>query len=221
MAASNEAGPSEMRTDVRHDTGRLEAFSDGVFAIAITILVLEIHVPILPRDAAPGDLTRALWAEWPTYAAFVTSFASILIVWMNHHGILQKVDRVDPLLMFTNGLLLLLTSLYALGTELVGRYLLTPAGSVAVATYAALSLGVNVAFILLWQSITHGRRLLKASVPDTLVTQVRREIYLGLPVYAFALGVSLVNAYFGLIVLTAIWVFWAVAGVRAMQTLLE
>jgi len=99
MTAATEASTSA----VRRDTGRLEAFSDGVFAIAITILVLEIKVPLLEHDATPGELAQALWAAWPTYAAFITSFASVLIIWINHHGIFQKVDHVDPVLMLANG----------------------------------------------------------------------------------------------------------------------
>ncbi len=217
MTAATEASTSA----VRRDTGRLEAFSDGVFAIAITILVLEIKVPVLEHDATPGELAQALWAAWPTYAAFITSFASVLIIWINHHGIFQKVDHVDPVLMLANGLLLLLTSLYAVAADLVGHYLLHPAGTVAVAAYAVLSLGVNVGFILLWLSITYRRRLLKAAVSDDLVERVRRQIYLGLPVYAVAIVTSIVSAYLGLAVITGIWLFWAVSGARAMQTLMD
>ena len=91
----------------------------------------------------------------------------------------------------------------------------------AVAAYAFLSLGVNVGFILLWLSITYRRRLLKAAVSDDLVERVRRQIYLGLPVYAVAIVTSIVSAFLGLAVLTGIWLFWAVSGARAMQTLMD
>ncbi|HET8628339.1 MAG TPA: TMEM175 family protein, partial [Thermomicrobiales bacterium] len=69
------------------ETGRVEAFSDGVFAIAATLLVLELRVP-LPGELAAGEtLFTALRHAWPTYLAFVTSFATILIVWTNHHNL--------------------------------------------------------------------------------------------------------------------------------------
>src|SRR5262245_51614359 len=75
------------------ETGRVEAFSDGVFAIAITLLVLDLRVPA--RDALHGSLARALGHEWPAFAAYVTSFLVIGIIWVNHHGVFELVGRVD------------------------------------------------------------------------------------------------------------------------------
>jgi uncharacterized membrane protein len=79
--------------DAHHyDTQRIEAFSDGVFAIAITLLVLEIAVPHVGAD---DDLARSLWDEWPSFFGFGLSFATIGITWMNHHGIFKDVERFD------------------------------------------------------------------------------------------------------------------------------
>jgi uncharacterized membrane protein len=79
-------------------TGRLEAFSDGVFAIAITLLVLEIPVPQVEH----GGLADALLDEWPAYAAYVVSFAIIGIIWINHHAVLGYVQSMDRGLLFLN-----------------------------------------------------------------------------------------------------------------------
>src|SRR5262249_42578260 len=93
------SGPS--REELR-ESERLEAFSDGVFAIAITLLVLELKVP--PRDA---DLAAALLSGWPSYVAFLTSFATIGIMWLNHHRLFTTIRRVDHGTLVLNGLLLL------------------------------------------------------------------------------------------------------------------
>ena len=87
------------------ETARIEAFSDGVFAIAITLLVLDLKVP---RGLAEGrTLADALLAQWPAYLAFASSFMTILIMWVNHHRIFTLVGRSDERLIFYNGLLLM------------------------------------------------------------------------------------------------------------------
>src|SRR4029453_6115844 len=85
------------------DTARIEAFSDGVFAIAMTLLVLDIKVP---HDIAPpSSLLQALAHQWPVYLAFLTSFATILIMWINHHRLFTHISRGDAPRLFFNGLL--------------------------------------------------------------------------------------------------------------------
>src|SRR6266404_1707129 len=96
------------------DTSRVEAFSDGVFAIAITLLVLDLKVPQIAFNSASGPtsamLLAALEREWPSYFAFVTSFFTILIMWMHHHTVFRLVHRTDASLLLTNGTLLLLVT---------------------------------------------------------------------------------------------------------------
>src|SRR5215831_3994807 len=85
------------------DTGRLEAFSDGVFAIAITLLVLNLRVP-LEAEVGSGDLFAALGLQWAMYLAYVTSFAFILVMWINHHQLFRLIGRANHPLMLLNGL---------------------------------------------------------------------------------------------------------------------
>jgi hypothetical protein len=87
------------------ETGRTEAFSDGVLAIAVTLLVLDLHVP--PRNTLHEPLAVALAHEWPAYAAYVTSFLIIGIIWVNHHAVFELVGRVDRSVLFLNLLLLM------------------------------------------------------------------------------------------------------------------
>src|SRR5690242_7547497 len=92
------------------ETGRVEAFSDGVFAIAITLLILDLHVPLPPGGGGPFSLGRSLLALWPAYVAYLMSFAVVFVIWVNHHRILTIVRRVDQPFLFWNGLLLLVVT---------------------------------------------------------------------------------------------------------------
>ncbi len=99
-------------------TGRLEAFSDGVFAIAITLLVLDLKVPDL-NGASPAALGAALLKQWPNYLTLFISFATILIMWVYHHRLFQTARKADTLLLFSNGFLLLLVTVVPFPTALV------------------------------------------------------------------------------------------------------
>ena len=110
------------------ETGRVEAFSDGVFAIAITLLVLELKVPHV-GDGGNGRLAAALLAQWPSYLAFVTSFATILIMWVSHHHMFTFVRRADARFLYANGLLLFVVTVVPFPTALVAEYFEKP-GSV-------------------------------------------------------------------------------------------
>ena len=122
---------------VEKQTGRLEFFSDGVFAVAITLLVFTLQVPHLSaRAISVPALGSALLAQWPSYLTFITSFATILIIWASHHGIFKMVYRANTPFLFANGLLLLLVTVVPLPTSLVAQYLSTPAAALACAVYA-------------------------------------------------------------------------------------
>ena len=129
----------------RGGMGRLEAFSDGVFAIAITILALELRVPHVEQVTAL-NLARALLDEWPSYFAFLLSFSTILIIWINHHARMALLERIDSLSMFGNGLLLMMVAALSFPTALVGEYLTGPAGKTAVVTYAIFVLATSAAW---------------------------------------------------------------------------
>jgi uncharacterized membrane protein len=118
------------------ETGRLEAFSDGIFAIAITLLGLTLQVPDLGADISAAALAEALGLQWPSYIAFAISFFTILIVWLNHHAVFGLVHRADFLFLLTNGFLLMLVTVVPITTEVATRYLGTPAASAATAVYA-------------------------------------------------------------------------------------
>lgn len=141
----------EQRTQTNeHGTGRIEAFSDGVFAVAITLLVLDIRVPQLDNPASVAALGAALRHDWPSDIAFVTSFATILIMWINHHRMFALIPRTNGRLLFANGFLLLLVTAVPFPTALLARYLTTPAAPLAAAVYVGLFVVIDLAYDLLW-----------------------------------------------------------------------
>lgn len=144
------------------ETGRLEAFSDGVFAVAITLLALDLQVPKLGDRASVGAVAQALVRQWPSYIAFVTSFFTVLIMWVSHHAIFKLVQKSSARLLFANGLLLMLTTLVPFSTSLVTQYLRSPAAKMACATYAGVFVLISLAFDLLWYGMLHDPRLLRA-----------------------------------------------------------
>jgi uncharacterized membrane protein len=200
----------------RHETARPEAFSDGVIAIAITILALELRVPKL-EEITTAKLVAAILNEWPSYFAFVLSFTTILIMWINHHARMALVERVDGLLLFSNGLLMMMIVALSYPTALVGEYLRTPAGRGAVVTYGLFVVGTSAAWNVFMLALRPERGLLKPGVPPELITSTRRRVAFGLLIYVVATGLAIVNEYLGLGVITAMWGFWAVIAFRAQN----
>jgi uncharacterized membrane protein len=178
-------------SDELKETGRVEAFSDGVFAIAITLLVLDIKVPReLPVDVT---LAMALLREWPSYLAFVTSFATILIMWINHHRIFTLIGRLDDRLLFYNGLLLLGVTVVPFPTALVAAYLGHSGQYVAAAVYNGTFIVIAVFFNLLWRSASTGRRLLHAHANASRVEAITASYRWGPAIYTFAFALAFVS----------------------------
>lgn len=164
------------------ETNRLEAFSDGVFAVAITLLALELKVP------APGSLhlhhplAAALLAEWPAAVAYVLSFVSVLIGWVNHHALFGLVRRTDHSFLILNCLMLMLATAIPFGTEMLATYLRTPSSRTAMIVYNSIFLLLIVAFNAMWAYAAHNRRLLGADVSALSVQTITRQYRLGLAV---------------------------------------
>ena len=192
------------------ETGRIEAFSDGVFAVAITLLVFGLKVPPLSQETfSVGGLALALSKEWPSYLTFITSFATILIMWLSHHGIFKLVHRSDSPFLFANGFLLLLVTLVPFPTSLVAQYLTTPAAAVTCAVYSGVFVVINVAYNLLWWSAAHRHRLLKPGVSPAQVKSVTRKLLIGFPLYLLATLLAFWNPYVSLGICSGLWIFWA------------
>jgi uncharacterized membrane protein len=187
--------------------GRLEAFSDGVFAIAITLLVLEIPVP----EVEHGGLDDALLHQWPVYAAYVVSFATIGIIWINHHGVMGYVRRVDRGLLLLNLLLLMWVTLIPWPTNLLAEYMRANGADqrAAALVYALTMTLMGATFGMLWLYIVRREHLATRLPPGELRLRTRRFV-IGTPIYALSIAMALVSAPACLAVNALLAVFYAV-----------
>lgn len=202
---TNQVFPKASRT-----TARLEAFSDGVFAIAITLLVLDIKVPVdLPVNTR---LASALLAQWPAYLAFVTSFATIGIMWINHHRLFNLIIRTDQMLYILNGLLLLGITFVPFPTKLVAEYLLKPDRATAAMVYNGTYVVIAIIFNLLWRYASHNYRLLDHNVPPEWVVGITRQYRIGPIFYLVAFALALVSVPASLVLNLLLAVFFAFTG---------
>jgi uncharacterized membrane protein len=177
----------------KKETGRIEAFSDGVFAIAITLLVLGIEVPKAANLAKGSSLLTALLALWPHYLAFVTSFASILAMWVNHHRIFTFIRKSDHFFLYWNGLLLLLITFLPFPTTLLAEYLLHPEARTAGAFFAGTLLAIAFTFKELWRYASKNERLLSRTVNHEDVEQITTQYKYGPIAYLAAFALSFVS----------------------------
>jgi TMEM175 potassium channel family protein len=191
------------------ETGRLEAFSDGVFAVAITLLVFELKVPPIPPDGAtPAALAQALLHLWPSYFALVTSFFTILIMWMHHHAILRNVHRTDSRLHFSNGCLLLLITFVPYPTSVLAAYLRTPAAKMAAAFYSGTFVLVAICFSIFIYGAFRPH-LLSKNASAKFIEATHRSYRMGPPLYLLATLAAFVDARLSLGICTVLWIYWA------------
>jgi uncharacterized membrane protein len=191
-------------------TSRLEAFSDGVFAVAITLLVLEITVPT-------GDhLWHKLGEEWPSFASFFVSFWVIGIIWVNHHGVIDHLKQADRGVLYINLLLLMSVVLIPFATALMAEHLKSHEDEhVAAAVYAGSFVLMAISFATLWEYITRHRRLLGVELSDEQVRQRSRAFHLGNPFYLLAVAIAFVSPAAVLVIIGVMALYYMVSGMRS------
>lgn len=190
------------------DTNRLETFSDGVIAIAITLLVLEIDVP---RETH-GGLWRELLQQWPSYLAYLISFAVIGIIWVNHHGILALVARIDRPLLYLNLLLLLTVAGIPFPTALVAEHLRSPGidAEIASAVYGGWATLVALSFNVMWRWIVHDARLIHEHLDLAALRSNTRRFSLGLVIYPVTIGIAFLSPIWALVVHGLVAIYYVV-----------
>ena len=185
--------------------GRLEAFSDGVFAIAITLLVLTIPQPDNYRQL--GD---TLAKQWPAYAAYVVSFAVIGIMWLNHHTVFGHFERVDRNLVYLNLALLATVVFVPYPTGVFGEALQRGEGERVAAVFYSVVMTINaVAWAALWLYGSSRRRLLGDGFPEEQRRRATASFNIGPFLYGLTIVVALINAYACLAVHGALAVYYA------------
>jgi uncharacterized membrane protein len=186
------------------ETARVEAFSDGVFAIAITLLVLNLKVP----SGSAGHLGEALAAQWPTYAAFLLSFAFIGILWVIHHRLFNHIRRSDNGLLFLNLLLLLGITVVPFPTALLAAHYGTANRTVAAAVFNGTYVVLAVFFNVLWH------HAVRAGLMDTATHEsadaISRQYAIGPIAYLVSLGLTWISVPASLILNIGLAVFFAI-----------
>ena len=201
------------------ETRRLEAFSDGVLAIAITLLVLDLTVPTRAQLAVGGrTLGQALAAQWPSYAAYVVSFLTIGVIWINHHAMLRRLVSVDHTLLMLNLLLLMFIGVLPFTTSLMAAYLRSNQGQHHAAAAQHLAAGVYAgsfaAMALAFYAMQHhalSRRvhLLQPGLDRAARRVIDRRNRAGVPPYFVAIASAPLSSYLTLGICGAIAVFYA------------
>jgi uncharacterized membrane protein len=189
------------------ETSRVEAFSDGVFAIAITLLILAVGID---QARAEGSLSHQLVHLWPAYLAYLVSFVTVGIMWVNHHTIFRHFARVDRPLLLLNIFLLLLIAFTPFPTRVVAEFAHTDSDRRA----AALLYGINmtltaICFFAVW--MYGSRRLLRPNADRREVSGITRSYLPGAPTYATATLVALLSPVTSLIMFGCIAGFYAIS----------
>lgn len=186
------------------DTTRLEAFSDGVFAIAITLLVLEIKVP--PPSTALGVELLQLW---PSYLAYVVSFLAIGAIWLNHHVMFQHIVRVDRTLLLLNVLHLMPIAFLPFPTAVLAEAFHRGTDEpIAAAFYGGILTAISIFVNAMWWYAACGDRLLDTHLTAEAARQIGRQFLVGLLVYAIATLIALVIPWLALLIYLLLIVFY-------------
>jgi TMEM175 potassium channel family protein len=188
------------------ETGRVEAFSDGVFAIAITLLILAVGI-----DKAPhGNLGTYLVNLWPAYLAYAVSFVTIGIMWVNHHLLFQHFARVDRPMLLLNILLLMLIAFVPFPTRVAAEFARSDVDRRNAALLYGLTMTTTaILFFALW--MYGSRRLLRADADPRVVSGITRSYLPGTPLYATATLLAFVSSVASLVMFAAIALFYALS----------
>jgi uncharacterized membrane protein len=202
MAHSAHDDPAAHHTD----TLRLEAFSDGVFAIAITLLIIEIGIPHVDTNSS---LTRALLHLWPSYIGYVVSFLTIGVMWINHHHMFKDIVRVDHTLVVLNLLLLLGIAFVPFPTAVVAEYIRDDRYRLEAAlTYGATFVVISVFFNMLWLYASRGKRHIDEHVSDARVRSRTVRYLPGPLLYGVTLPLAFISPWISLAIYAGLAVFW-------------
>ena len=193
--------------DAESTTTRLEAFSDGIFAVAITLLVLDLKVPGEP--AAGAGLGQSLLAQWPVYAAYGISFATVLVMWVNHHRLFRVISVNDHGLLLLNGALLMFITLVPFSTSLLAGHIRGKSARLASICYCAEFEMVAIAFNLLWRYARRGDRLLDPRADRGLIAAIDAQYRPGPLFYLAAMAACFVSPWLGFAVCSALAIFFA------------
>jgi uncharacterized membrane protein len=190
-------------------TARLEAFSDGIFGVAITLLAIEIGIKEY-EGANNANLWKKIIQDWPEYFTYFNSFATVLLIWMGHRKIFDKIWKANHVIILLNGLVLLFVVLFPFPTKTVGAFIGTPAANTAVSFYAGFTGLIVVCMLLLNLGIISNTKIIlnpEKNLP-WFKNQIKQQL-MAILVYAIASIVAFYSPPVALSFTFMMWVFWA------------
>jgi uncharacterized membrane protein len=187
--------------------GRLETFADGVFAIAATLLILNVDAQVA---GGVGDLGDRLTHIWPSYLAYAVSFVTIGIMWVNHHWVMSQIDHTDRRFLFANIGLLLCIAFVPFPTRLVAEHIRGAGAQDAALAYGFTMVATAIMFNVTWFYASTRRRLLRPDADAAVVSGISRSYLLGPWIYLGATLVAFLSPTVSVLLFLAIAVFYVV-----------
>ena len=200
---------SENRPTTGLNTNRIEAFSDGVFAVAITLLVLNLQVPQLSASVVSHELVPKLFELWPKLLIYVLSFVIVGIYWVAHHNSFHYIKWSDRTLLWLNLLLLLCIVFIPFPTALVGEY---PEQQISVVIYGSTLVITGLVLQLIWWYATSGYRLVDRNIDPHLVQRATRRNLAAPLIYLLAIGASFLSVQLSLIIFVLVPLYYIIPG---------
>jgi len=195
----------------RKETLRVEAFSDGIFCVAITLLAIEISVEV-KTNITNIELAKNLAALWPKYLAYLISFVNVLLAWMGHHSLFKNFRDADGFVMISNGILMMLVALVPFPTKMLGMFLNTAAFQSATIFYTGYFVLISAGFKLLWYAASRKRDLLVHDITNEQVNQITRNENVGLLCNIAIFLIAFISPWAALILSFIMWVYWMLPG---------
>jgi uncharacterized membrane protein len=200
-----------------HANARLETFCDGVFAIALTLLIIDVRIPVNTAIHTSADLWQALGHLLPTIFAFVLSFGIIFIAWVNHHEAMKLLDKSSHPLIYATGLLMLGVVLIPFPTALLGDNLFTSHASPAVVLYSATGVIMGVGWALTGWAALKPPGLARNERAAARVRTGLRNAYFAIVFYTTCAIVAVWLPLVAAVVITLMWIYWVIYGLRSAE----
>jgi len=198
---------STIEKQSQKETSRIEAFSDGIFCVAITLLAIDIGVEVKTLETNQG-LLNSLIHLWPKYLAYFISFVNVLLAWIGHHSLFKNMVRTDHFVMVSNGFLLMLVALVPFPTKTLGLFLLTGAFKTAVTFYTGYFVLISIAFRLLWHAASRKKEFLVDHLSEREIRTITKNENIGLISNCLIMLVSFINPWVALALSFIMWVYW-------------
>ena len=200
---------AEPRTHRLPESNRVEAFSDGVLAIAVTLLVLDLH-----SDFERGDFTHQLGVRWPSYVAYVAAFLNVSAIWINHHDLFARIRGVDAGLVSLNLLLLLVASLFPWPAAVVSAAQLNGDRHDQIAAsllYAGVGFLVPLTFIAIYSYLARAQHLFTDPAHAAYARGARLRALVSIVVYPITAALAFVSTDLTLALFIAVPLFFIAA----------